>query len=380
MSTETATQTTCLFTISRDSLLAGLRNVSGVVESSQVMQILSYVKLSGDNDQLDIMASNSEVEVVTQAMLFQAVEKPFSIAVSCRKLSDICKLLPDGSLVEIVQSDQWIIVRAQDNEFRLASLPSGSFPHLPPLEVVHGFTIAEDVFKSLIEKTCFSIAYQDARFFLNGLLVECEADKLNCVATDGHRLSWASTPLPASDLPASTLQSIVPRKTVIELTRLLRTTDTSVKINVSAHAIEVIAGHFVLRSNLIEGRYPNYSKLIPTDLVSTATVEVKTLKLALGRVAILANEKFKGAKFHFENNGLKITSRNFDQEEAVSQLPIQYEGQERSVAFNIGYVLDVLGELESDEVLFQFSDKMQGVLLVEPNSGSVLYVIMPLTL
>ncbi|MDC3180659.1 DNA polymerase III subunit beta [Gammaproteobacteria bacterium] len=378
MSTQTTVEKTCLFTISRDSLLAGLKHVSGVVESSQVMQILSYVKLSGSGSQLDIMASNSEVEVVTSARLFSEAQEPFSIAVSCRKLSDIAKLLPDGSVVEFTIEDQWVTVKSEDAEFKLASLPSTSFPRLPELEVKHQFSITEIDLKSIIEKTSFSIAYQDARFFLNGLLFECDQAKLNCVATDGHRLSWASVALPSPI--ESNLQSIVPRKTVTELTRLLRDSDERVNISLSAHAIEIVAGHFVLRSNLIEGKYPNYSKLIPTSLNSTATVEVKQLKLALGRVAILANEKFKGAKFNFSKNALKITSRNFDQEAAESNMSIEYDGQDRVVAFNIGYVLDVLSVIESDIVKFQFSDSMQGVLLEQPNTDSLAYVIMPLTL
>jgi DNA polymerase-3 subunit beta len=377
MSTQTTVENTCLFTISRDSLLAGLKNVSGVVEPSQVMQILSYVKLSGSGDRLDIMASNSEVEVITSARLFSEAQEPFSIAVSCRKLSDIAKLLPEG-VIEFMVEDQWVTVKSADAEFKLASLPSSSFPHLPELEVKHQFKLSEQDLRNIIEKTSFSIAYQDARFFLNGLLVECDQSSLNCVATDGHRLSWASVPLPSP--VGSSIQSIVPRKTVTELTRLLRDSDEQVHISLSSHAIEIVAGHFVLRSNLIEGKYPNYAKLIPTQLSSTATVDVKQLKLALGRVAILANEKFKGAKFHFSKSSLKITSRNFDQEAAESHMSIEYDGQDRVVAFNIGYVLDVLSVIESDVVQFQFSDSMQGVLLAQPNADSLVYVIMPLTL
>ncbi|UTC24578.1 DNA polymerase III subunit beta [Candidatus Comchoanobacter bicostacola] len=379
MTEKTITEAKCLFSIARDSLLASLKNVSGVVEPSQVMQILSYVKLSGQGNHVTIMASNSEVEVETSARLFAESKDAFSLALPCRKLMDICKLLPESSVIEFVLKDQWVEVRAKDANFKLSSLPSQSFPLLPRLEVLHQIEIPEDVLKLSIEKSCFSMAYQDARFFLNGLLFECLDKKVNCVATDGHRLSWANAALLGSSVQG-TSQSIIPRKTVIELTRLLRATDAAVHISLAQHAIEIRAGHFIMRSNLIEGKYPNYTKLVPKDVSAAATVEVQALKLALGRVAILANEKFKGAKFYFSQGQLKIVGRNFDQEEAVSQLPIGYEGSDREVAFNIGYVLDVLSAVETDEVVFQFSEKMQGVLLEQPGSDAVAYVIMPLTL
>lgn len=375
----TVETTTCLFQIPRDELLHSLKQVSGVVEQSQVMQILSFVLLTGKGSSLSVLASNSEVEVVTEAKLFEPSPAPFSITVSCKKLMDICRALPDGAIVELHQSSQWIMVKTIDSQFKLATLPADSFPKLPSQQDGKKIRVVESVLKENIEKTCFSMACQDARFFLNGLLLSTEDGMLNCVATDGHRLSWEKfIPLEA---PLEDLRAIIPRKTVLELAKLLRNNEESLDLVIGEQFIEVSTGHFKLRSNLIEGQYPKFKKLIPSSINDTAVVESVVLKQALDRVAILANEKFKGARFTFENGQLNIVSSNFDQEEAVSSIQAKYTGSSRTVAFNINYILDVLGVVETDEIMFHFSDAVQGVLLeAEGGSNSGAYVVMPLTL
>jgi|AntRauTorckE5430_2_1112549.scaffolds.fasta_scaffold00026_31 DNA polymerase-3 subunit beta len=368
----------CLMQISRDELLYALKQVSGAVEQSQVMQILAYVLISGNGDTASILASNSEVEVETSARLFAPANQPFSITVSCKKLMDICRALPEGALIEFHQDAQWIVVRSTDAQFKMATLPSESFPRLPMLNEGVQLKVNEGDIKSAVERSCFSMAYQDARFFLNGMLLSSEKGKLNCVSTDGHRLSWCRFEGGQdTDIP---LQAIVPRKTVLELVKLLRPVDHELNIFIGEQAIEIHAQHFKLKSNLIEGQYPKYKLLIPASVTDTANVDTKILKQALDKVAILANEKFKGARFSFENNSLSIVSSNFDQEEAVSSIPIEYSGKTRVVAFNISYVLEVLNVLKTENCLFQFSDKSKGVLVESTAEDSGSYVIMPLTL
>lgn len=379
MTTLAEVETVCLFKIASAELHHALKQVSGVVEQSQVMQILSYVLLSGEGDRLSVLASNSEVEVSTEGKLFDACPTPFSITVSCKKLMDICRAIPDGSIVELHQSAQWIMVKAEDAQFRLATLPGDSFPKLPDQSDGTEVSVVESVLKENIEKTCFSMAYQDARFFLNGLYISVDGGEVSCVATDGHRLSWERF-LPLESL-GDGLRAIIPRKTVMELAKLLRSNEERLSVVVGEQFIEVVAGHFRLKSNLIEGQYPNFKKLIPSTINDTATVDVKNLKQALDKVAILANEKFKGARFTFDNGGLHIVSSNFDQEEAVASMPVQYSGKQRVAAFNLNYILDILGVIETDDVLFQFSDSMQGVLLENSDENKTgAYVVMPLTL
>lgn len=379
MATKEAQKTVCLMTIMSSELLQALKQVSGAVEQSQVMQILSHVLLESDGERLSVLASNSEVEVQTEAKLFAPSKAKFSITVSCKKLMDICRALPEGALIEFHESEQWIVVRAEDATFTMATLPADSFPKLPVLQGGSKVVLSEKDLKMAIEGSSFSMAYQDARFFLNGMLLSCEADKISCVATDGHRLSWCRImPLEAVAEP---VQAIFPRKTVLELAKLLRpASDQEVTIVLGDQSVEISASHFSLKSNLIEGQYPKYRKLIPSSVTDSAVVETKVLKQSLDKVAILANEKFKGARFYFENGTLRIVSSNFDQEEAVSNMPIEYQGKQRSVAFNIGYVFDVLNVLPSDTCLFQFSDSMQGVLIESPDSEFASYVVMPLTL
>ena len=373
-----AKEVNCLMQIASSELLNALKQVSGAVEQSQVMQILSNVLLVSDGSSLSVLASNSEVEVETKARLFSPSAGSFSLTVSCKKLMDICRALPDGALIEFHESEQWIVVKSDGAQFRMATLPADSFPRLPSLTEGARFKITERGLKEAIEGTAFSMAYQDARFFLNGMLFSGEANKLSCVATDGHRLSWCRVALEEA-LP-SPLSAIFPRKTVLELAKLLRGVDDVCELVISDQSVEVNAELFKLKSNLIEGQYPKYQKLIPSAIADSAVVEAKVLKRALDKAAILANEKFKGARFYFENNQLRIVSSNFDQEEAVSTMPVEYSGKPRSVAFNINYVLDVLSALPTDECVFQFSDNMQGVLIESPESEFSSYVIMPLTL
>ena len=379
MTTKEAAKTVCLFEVARDELLHVLKQVSGVVEQSQVMQILSHVLLSGQGTTLSIIATNSEVEVETRAKLFSPAPQNFAITVSCKTLMDICRALPEGALLSLHQQKQWVVVKAGQSQFRLSTLPEESFPRLPQIKPMAQVQMVEADLKASIEKTCFSMAYQDARFFLNGMLIEVEGEKVNAVATDGHRLSW--NVFKPTRIEAKTgLQVILPRKTVIELMRLLRHADNDVDLVIGSQSVEVVAPGFKLRSNLIDGSYPNYRKLIPDNASDLASVDVDALKRALGCVAILANEKFKGAKFRYENNELIIVSSNFDQEEATESLPIEYAGKPRSVAFNIGYVLDVLNVIQSSTVGFQFSETANGVLIEDDSSLSGSYVIMPLTL
>lgn len=379
MTTIESQKTVCLMTIMSSELLQALKQVSGAVEQSQVMQILSHVLLQSNGQRLSVLASNSEVEVQTEAKLFSPPKAAFAITVSCKKLLDICRALPEGALIELHESDQWIVVKTDDAQFRMATLPAESFPKLPALKEGRRVVLAEKELKQAIEGSSFSMAYQDARFFLNGMLLSCEQDKISCVATDGHRLSWCRV-MPTQSISEPT-QAIFPRKTVLELAKLLRpSSDEEVAIVLGDQAVEISAGHFSLKSNLIEGQYPKYRKLIPSSVTDSAIVETRALKQSLDKVAILANEKFKGGRFYFENGTLRIVSSNFDQEEAVSTMPIDYQGKQRSVAFNISYIFDVLNVLPNDTCLFQFSDSMQGVLIESPDSEFASYVVMPLTL
>lgn len=371
-------ESSLLMQMARDELLYALKQVSGAVEQSQVMQILSHVLMEGSGKSASILASNSEVEVETTARLFSEASAPFSITVSCKKLVDICRTLPEGSLIEFHQEAQWIVVKSTDAQFKMATLPSESFPRLPSLQEGVRISVSEGEIKKSIEKSCFSMAYQDARFFLNGMLLSCEEGRLNCVSTDGHRLSWCR--FDTKELPSSSLQAIVPRKTVLELVKLLRPVEQALSIYIGSAAIEIHAQHFKLKSNLIEGQYPKYQLLVPSVVTETAQVDTKLLKQSLDKVAILANEKFKGARFSFENNVLKIVSSNFDQEEAVSSIAIEYQGKHREVAFNINYVLEVLNVIKTELCLFQFSEKSQGVLIESTENDNCSYVIMPLTL
>jgi DNA polymerase-3 subunit beta len=363
--------------IERESLLKPLQLVAGVVERRQTLPILSHILLIINDNSLTFVGTDLEVELCGLVHLKSTIKKPTEITLPGKKFLDICKALPENSLIDLTEEKGRIILASGKSRFVLSSLPAKDFPRSPTQEKVLEFAIPQDSLRKLIEKTSFAIPQQDVRQYLNGLLFEVKDGSIQALATDGHRLAMSSMTSPVID--SSFAQVIIPRKGVFELLRLLDDSDEEVLISFNSNFVRVKGKDFVLTSKLISGKFPNYNKIIPKRGEKRLEINCTEFKQALTRVGILSNELFRSARFQLRQNTLTLTTNNPEQEEAAEELSVDYKGEKLDTIFNIGYFVDILNTVETDKISISFKDGESGVVIEEVGgTTSCLYVIMPI--
>ncbi len=362
--------------IIREDLLKPLQQIIGAVERRQTMPALSNLLLRGGDQKLSITATDLEVELV--ATLDMEIEDKGATTIPARKLLDICRALPDKSKIAINSSNEKIKVSSGRSRFSLATLPAEDFPTIDDLELDQNVVIKEGEFKSLIEKSAFAMAQQDVRYYLNGLLIELDSSQIRTVATDGHRLALSQLEH-KSDIDGSR-QIILPRKGVQELLRLLSSEDNEITISIGKNHLRVNLTNLQFTSKLIDGRFPEYQRVLPEECDNRAIIDKVTLKQALSRASILSNEKYKGIRLILDNNIMVIQAHNPEHEEAEDEIEIEYKGDRLEVGFNVVYLLDVLNALESDKVEIIIQDANSSALMVSPASQASRYVVMPMRL
>ena len=362
-------------TAARDVLLKPLQAVIGVVERRQTMPILSNVLLVAKNDQLSVTATDLEVELVAQTDV--PVESGGEITVSGRKLLDICRALPESAEVTISVSGEKLLVRSGRSKFALATLPAAEFPSVEEIKASQTVTVGQDVLGRLIEKTHFSMAQQDVRYYLNGMLLETGGQHVRTVATDGHRLALSQTELDGANLTEQ--QVIVPRKGVLELQRLL-SAEGEVDIVLGANHVRIQLEGIRFTSKLIDGRFPEYERVIPKDSSNELTADREVLRGALQRTAILSNEKYRGIRLIIRENAVLLQAHNPEQEEAEEELEVSYGGEEIEIGFNVNYLLDAIGAVDGDEVAFSVVDSNSSCLIRQPGNQDCKFVVMPMRL
>lgn len=362
--------------INRETLLPTLNKAVGVVERRQTLPILGNLYIVAGEDRLLLTASDLEIEVKTQcpAEILEAGET----TIPARKLYDICRSLGDGTEIRLKAGADRCTLTAGRSRFTLATLPAQDFPRMEGDAPLLRLSLPEHSLRRLIDKTAFAMAQQDVRYYLNGLLWDFKGDTLIAVATDGHRLAKYMTPL---DTPVATpLQAIVPYKTVLELKRQLKGTDAPVEVAVGERYLQLAAGDWTLTSKLVDGRFPDYERVIPAPTEQVATAQVAPLQRALARAAILSNDKYRGVRLDFAPGVLRITATNPDQEEAEEEIEIAYMGDAVSVGFNVTYVLDVLGAIDEETVAIQVQDGASPSLWRGLGAERETYVVMPMRL
>ena len=359
----------------RDVLLKPLQAVIGVVERRQTMPILSNVLLVVRDGRLAVTATDLEVELVAQTEV--DVETGGEITVSGRKLLDICRALPDGADVGISVSGEKLLVRSGRSKFALATLPAGEFPSIEDIKASQTITVAQDVLGRLIDKTHFSMAQQDVRYYLNGMLLESGGRFLRTVATDGHRLALCQTELDGASFDEQ--QVIVPRKGVLELQRLL-TGEGEVDIVLGANHVRIELDGIRFTSKLIDGRFPEYDRVIPKDSSNELSADRETLRGALQRTAILSNEKYRGIRLIIREGAVVLQAHNPEQEEAEEELEVSYSGDDIEIGFNVNYLLDAIGAVDSEEVAFSVVDSNSSCLIRQPGGEDCKFVVMPMRL
>ncbi len=363
------------FTAAREALLKPLQAVIGVVERRQTMPILSNILIIAKNGQLSVTATDLEVELVAQTDV--QAESDGEITVSGRKLLDICRAVPEGSEVSVSLSGEKLSVKAGRSKFNLVTLPAAEFPVIEDIRASQTITVSQAVLGRLIEKTHFSMAQQDVRYYLNGMLLETGGNHLRAVATDGHRLALCQAEVDGADLEVQ--QVIVPRKGVLELQRLM-SGDGDLNLEFGANHVRVQLEGIRFTSKLIDGRFPEYDRVIPKESSNELKADRGEFKSALQRTAILSNEKYRGIRLVIRDSGVVLQAHNPEQEEAEEELAVEYGGEDIEIGFNVNYLLDALGAVEGDDVTLSVQDSNSSCLIRQPGNDDCTFVVMPMRL
>ncbi len=364
------------FHIKKEVLLVPLQQIIGAVEKKQTMPALSNVLLRASENALILTTTDLEIELVSQINL--VIDEPGEITVPARKLLDICKSLSNEAIINFKINDNKAYIQSGKSRFMLTTLSANDFPSLDAITSIYDFEISQKTLHEIINKTFFAMAQQDVRYYLNGLLFELDSNYLRAVATDGHRLAYCQKEINA-DIPTSK-QVILPRKGVLELLRLLSETDDIVRIILGTNHLQVQFNNFILTSKLIDGRFPDYHRVIPTGGHNVITADRDQLRQVLMRASILSNEKYRGIRLILNTNTLKLQAQNPDHEEADIELDVDYNGDDIEIGFNANYMLDVLNISQSNTVQATFSDSNSSFLATYPDEQDCKYVIMPMRL
>jgi DNA polymerase-3 subunit beta len=366
------------FTITREELLQPLQTIIGVVDRKQTLPILGNALITVQKKQLSLLGTDLEVELIGRLSLSHASEAG-QITVPARKLYDICRSLPEETSIQCTMEDQRFIVKAGRSRFVLQTLPALDFPNIEENPSEHKFKIPQKDLRYLLEQTHFAIAQQDVRYYLNGLLFEIKEQQIRTIATDGHRMALCSMMAPQ---PLGFHQVIIPRKGVAELLRLLQTSEEEVEVALAQHHIRVTAKDFTLTSKLIDGKYPDYNKVLPKASDKKILLNRDTFKQALSRVIILSNEKFRGVTLHWQENLLSLQSHNMEHEEAEEKLEVNYVKADTQLGFNANYLLDILNCVAAGEVELAIAQGDTSLIIqpCENTQASTLFVVMPVLL
>ena len=362
-------------TAEREKLLAPLQAVIGVVERRQTMPVLANVLLGVSEGRLSVTATDLEVELVAATEV--TVQQTGDITVPGRKFLDILRALPEKVTVAITAEGEKAIIRAGRSRFTLATLPAAEFPVIEDINSQQTVQIPHKDLSRLLEKTHFSMAQQDVRYYLNGMLLEIDGQLLRAVATDGHRLALSEATLEIK--AKSSQQVIVPRKGVLELQRVL-TPEGTASVAIGTNHVRAQIGDVRFTSKLIDGRFPEYSRVIPSAPAAAIRADRDVLRQALQRTAILSNEKYRGIRINMRKNAMTVQAHNPEQEEAEEEIEVNYEGADLEVGFNVNYLLDALAAIDGQDVEIGLTDSNSSCLIRSPGNASSRYVVMPMRL
>jgi DNA polymerase-3 subunit beta len=362
-------------TADREKLLAPLQAVIGVVERRQTMPVLANVLFVVRDGRMSITATDLEVELVAAAEV--TVQQAGDITVPGRKLLDILRALPEKVAVTLTLEGEKLTVKAGKSRFSLSTLPAAEFPVVDDINAQQTVQIQRKDLLRLLDKTHFSMAQQDVRYYLNGMLLEIDGQVLRAVATDGHRLALCEAPLTAK--AKTSQQVIVPRKGVLELQRTL-TAEGTADLAIGTNHVRAQIGDVRFTSKLIDGRFPEYSRVIPAAPASAIKADRDVLRQALQRTAILSNEKYRGIRITVKKNVVTVQAHNPEQEEAEEEIEVSYDGADLEVGFNVNYLLDALAAIDGAEVELGLTDSNSSCLIRSPGVAASRYVVMPMRL
>jgi DNA polymerase-3 subunit beta len=364
-------------TIERQALLSALQSVSGALERRLTLAVLGNVLFEVTEDWVRLTATDLEIELSALVDLEHVtIEEPGEITVPGRKWLDIVKSLPDGP-IKLSLSDGKFKVSSGRSRFSLSTLPASDFPHVEEGLGTVELAVEAAAMAEMIDRTHFAMAVQDVRYYLNGMFLEAEGTRLRTVATDGHRLALAEWNGLAE---ASSFGVIVPRKGVIELGKVLSQASGEARLVVGSNHVRLSVGSTRFTSKLLDGKFPDYERVIPKGSDKTVVVGREAFREALQRVAILSNEKFRGVKLVVGQEGMTLFSSSPEQEEAEVFLPAEVSGAELEIGFNVQYLLDVMNACRTEKVRLSLGDVNSSALIDEVDGSGALYVVMPMRL
>ncbi|MDO6582934.1 DNA polymerase III subunit beta [Photobacterium sp. 2_MG-2023] len=364
------------FSVEREHLIKPLQQVNGALGGRPALPILGNLLLQVDAGKLSLTATDLEVELVASLALDGDWE-PGATTVPARKFLDICRGLPDSAQLKIELQGDRLLLRSGRSRYSLTTLPASDFPNIEDWQSDVELHLAQGQLRQLIESTQFSMANQDVRYYLNGMLMETDGKQLRSVATDGHRMAVCTVDT-ETDMPGK--QIILPRKGVMELMRLLDSPDAEVVLQIGQSNLRAVVNNFIFTSKLVDGRFPDYRRVLPQNSSKFLQASCEELRQAFSRAAILSNEKFRGVRVNLINNEMRITANNPEQEEAEEVLDVDFQGDELEIGFNVSYILDVLNTLKCDQVRISMTDATASTLIEDVADSDALYVVMPIRL
>jgi DNA polymerase III subunit beta len=359
----------------QEKLLSTLQSVSGIVERRHTLPILANVLISKTGDQLQLTTSDLEIQIRTAAQM-DGDTGNFTTTVGARKLIDILRTMPSDQTVSIESSASKLVLKGGKSRFTLQTLPAEDFPlvqeaaNFGPV-----FSVPQKTLKELLAQVSFAMAVHDIRYYLNGILFVAEGKTLSLVATDGHRLAFSSAQL---DVEVPKQEVILPRKTVLEMQRLLSDSEGQIEMQFAGNQAKFSFGGMEFVTKLVEGKFPDYNRVIPKNHKNIITLGRAALLATLQRTAILTSEKFKGVRLNIEPGTLRVASNNAEQEEAVDELDIDYSGDSIEIGFNVTYLIDALGNMPQEMVRLELSDSNSSALFTIPDNATFKYVVMPM--
>lgn len=379
--------------ILKEKMLELLTIISSVTERKSTMPILTHVKILVETNQITLLGSDSQVELIAQAALGDGCcVEAGETTIPAKKLLDIFKALPANSMVNIAtSSDERCKITANKSKFSLGTLPACDFPvfnknqlsdnsrHLLKLE------LPQYEIKRIFEKTAFAMAVQDVRFYLTGTHLDYESGILRAVTTDGHRLAYCEATVKADSEDKHV--AIVPKKGISELLRLTTYTEDVIELKLSSELIQLKNSieskdsgliNIELTIRLIEGKFPDYQRVIPVGNSKVVQIATQDFKQTLQRASILSNEKIRGLTLSFDENLITISAKNTDQDEAIESLDVQYNDSPMTISFNGTYLTDAIACINDENLLIEMSEENKSVLVKSTNDPTYFYVVMPI--
>lgn len=360
---------------SQEKILSILQSVAGIVERRHTLPILANVLIRKTGSQIQFTTSDLEIQIRTAAEL-DGDDASFTTTVGARKLIDILRSMPSDQTVSLESNQNKLILKGGKSRFTLQTMPSEDFP-LVQEAASYGpvFSVPQKTLKELLSQVSFAMALHDIRYYLNGILFVAEGKQLSLVATDGHRLAFSSATL---DVEVPRQEVILPRKTVLEMQRLLSDKEGAIEMQFAGNQAKFSFEGMEFVSKLVEGKFPDYNRVIPKNHKNIVTLGRAPLLASLQRTAILTSEKFKGVRLNIEPGTLRVASNNAEQEEAMDELDIDYGGDAIEIGFNVTYLIEALSNMEQDMVKIELSDSNSSALLTIPDNATFKYVVMPM--